>query len=349
MCVDPECDSVGNRPPPEGAPEGAAPSWDGPLFVVGMPRSGTKLLRDLLRQHPAIRIPVYETDFIPLMAHWVRDQGEPNTPERFHALFERVRIARYFIFRESARGPMQWRDWFDACAGRYDAAGLFEGFIRCETGARRGDGIIWGDKSPQYIEHLPLLVDLFPNARIVHLVRDVRDYCLSVRKAWKKDLRRAAVRWNEGVMSAHEQSRRAPGRFCQVHYEQLLLAPERELRRLSQFIGVEFTTSMLRMSRPTEKVGDARGHSEIKTDNAGKFESELTAREVTAIEALAWDGMHAMGYVPQRATAPRRLSGAALGAIRVKDGLAVVWNGVQERGPLRAWRLLMGQQRIARS
>ena len=38
----------------------------GPLFIAGMPRSGTKLLRDLLNQHSEISIPEVETHFIPL-------------------------------------------------------------------------------------------------------------------------------------------------------------------------------------------------------------------------------------------------------------------------------------------
>src|SRR4051794_28172751 len=41
-------------------------NFQGPIFVVGMPRSGTKLLRDLLNQHSRISIPEVETHFLPL-------------------------------------------------------------------------------------------------------------------------------------------------------------------------------------------------------------------------------------------------------------------------------------------
>ena len=44
-------------------------AFHGPLFVVGMPRSGTKLLRGLLNEHSRIGIPLNETEFLP---HWLR-------------------------------------------------------------------------------------------------------------------------------------------------------------------------------------------------------------------------------------------------------------------------------------
>src|SRR5262245_12693694 len=46
-------------------------SWEGPMFIVGMPRSGTKLLRGLLDQHPRIRILQTETEFLPFLSAWV--------------------------------------------------------------------------------------------------------------------------------------------------------------------------------------------------------------------------------------------------------------------------------------
>jgi hypothetical protein len=47
-------------------------SWTGPLFIIGMPRSGTKLLRGLLEQHPRVRVPTIETEFFPFLVRWAR-------------------------------------------------------------------------------------------------------------------------------------------------------------------------------------------------------------------------------------------------------------------------------------
>ena len=60
-------DATRHSDPPTAIP---AP-FEGPLFLVGMPRSGTKLLRALLNRHPNISIMTNETEFLPyLVSHW---------------------------------------------------------------------------------------------------------------------------------------------------------------------------------------------------------------------------------------------------------------------------------------
>jgi hypothetical protein len=139
-----------------------------------------------------------------------------------------------------------------------------------------------------------------------------------------------------------------PDRFYELRYESVLSSPESELRRLSAFVGVTFTPDMLETARPVENLGDAQGHRGIKRDNAGKFESQLSPRELESIEALAWDGMHALGYEPVRARAPRRLSRAALTALRLKDGCALALAGARERGLLRSLQFFTNHQRVSR-
>ena len=53
-----------------------APNFTGPFFIVGLSRSGTKLLREILNKHPAIRISNRESYFVPHVlgdraVHWV--------------------------------------------------------------------------------------------------------------------------------------------------------------------------------------------------------------------------------------------------------------------------------------
>ena len=49
--------------------------FDGPLFLVGMPRSGTKLLRGLLNEHSQIGIPLNETEFLLFERRCVPERG----------------------------------------------------------------------------------------------------------------------------------------------------------------------------------------------------------------------------------------------------------------------------------
>lgn len=321
--------------------------WSGPLFIVGMPRSGTKLLRGLLNRHPRIRVPDIETDFFPFLVRWVQQHGEPQSQQAFLRLYEEVRTATYFSFRP-AHPPFTWQAWQLECEGRYDAASLFEAFVRTETGAARRSGIIWGDKSPAYIRHLGLLLEHFPDARVVHLVRDVRDYCVSTRKAWNKDIGRAAYHWGRDVAAAHELCRAYPQRCIEIAYEDLVSEPEVQLRRLSGLLGIDFSGAMTRLERPVEHLGDAAGRTEIVSDNVSKFAGRLRPREIRRIESLAWDTMNLLGYRPLYATRQKHLGKLEQRLLRVRDGLMLVAGAARRRGLAGALRFHLSHARVTR-
>jgi hypothetical protein len=324
------------------------PGWEGPLFVVGMPRSGTKLLRGLLNQHPRIRIPSFETEFLPLLVRWVGTRGQPEDERSFAALYEELRHAPYFVHRSATLAPFfasEWRTW---CAGRFDAAGLFEGFVRYEMRIPAGSGVIWGDKSPGYIARLELIAGQFPQARIVHLVRDVRDYCVSIRKAWNKDLLRAAHRWGQDVLSAHRHCAANPARCIEVRYEDLLESPGPALERLCAFLRVPFTDALTRLEQSVENVGDARGQAQIVRDNRNKYQAALSQSELHSIESLGWTAMRELGYEPELARAQSHLGRVSLACRRLKDGLQLAATGAGKSRLLDTVRFHVRHQRVSR-
>jgi hypothetical protein len=323
--------------------------WTGPLFVVGMPRSGTKLLRGLLTQHARIRIPDIETDFFPFLVRHVREHGAPAGDADFARLFDALRGATYFTFRARRTPPFSWQEWRRECDGRYDAAGLFEGFIRYETDCARASGGVWGDKSPAYVRYGDLLLEHFPQARLVHIVRDVRDYCISIRKAWRKDMRRAAHEWARDVARAHHLCLAQPQRCIQVAYEDLLQTPEAVMLRLTTFLGVEPTVeSMVRLARPVEVRGDAAGRTDIMRDNFSKYSERLTRRQISEIEALAFDTMQLVGYRPLYAARQKRLGAFEQRFLRFKDGVALLAHSAPKQGLARALRFHLSHARLFR-
>jgi hypothetical protein len=325
----------------------SAQAWEGPLFIIGMPRSGTKLLRGLLSRHPRIRILAAETDFIPFIDQWVERHGRPLTPEAFERFSNGMQGANYFNFRPAARGPFDWQEWRAACNGNFDVGGLFEGFARYELDANRGEGTIWADKSPAYIRHLPLLLKHFPTARILHIVRDVRDHCVSMRNAWGKDIRRSAWRWGQDVLTAHRQCMSMPERCLEVTFEDLLQQPDLQMRRICMFLDLEFFPALTELSQSVEQRGYAAGRTEIVRDNFRKFETRLTPHEIASIEALAWNAMRALGYEPIRATTPTRMSPMMQKALQLKDGAHLVASGMARRGVAAAIRFHATHRRMA--
>lgn len=322
-------------------------AWEGPLFIVGMPRSGTKLLRGLLSKHPRIKILAAETDFLPFIEQWVTQHGEPSTSEAFEQFANAMSGANYFNFRSAARGPFSWREWRNACNGRFDVSGLFEGFGRYELDAERGSGVIWADKSPAYIRQIPLIRRHFPTGRILHIVRDVRDHCVSMRNAWGKDIRRSAWRWGKDVLAAHRQCMTMPERCLEVRFEELLQDPDTQMRRICLFLDLEFFAGLTELSQSVEQRGYAAGRTEIMRDNFRKFETRLTPHEISAIESLSWDCMQAMGYKPVRAKGQRNMSALTQYMLKLKDGAHLVASGMSRRGVAAAVRFHATHRRMA--
>jgi len=220
----------------------------GPLFIVGMPRSGTKLLRGLLNRHPLIGVPGVETEFLPWLVHHFARFGDLRARARFDAFYAEMLRHSYFRYRREHGNLVDAGRWHEACT-EFSAAGVFEALMRVEVDAPRGGARIWGDKSPSYIDDIPLLKQLYPAAKVLHIVRDVRDYCLSIRKAWGKDMLRAAQRWADGVSKARRDGAALGADYLELRYEDLLARTEQELRRACAFLGVEFEPAMLTLKK----------------------------------------------------------------------------------------------------
>jgi sulfotransferase family protein len=328
-------------------PSTAALSFTGPLFIVGIGRSGTKLLRDLLRGHSLIRIPPTESSMLP---RWVEEwdrYGDLSDRAAFSAFYRRAVRTKYSLLMEKhTGGPISEEDWFATCRG-YGPADVFEALIRHDVGAPVGTALIWGDKSPNYTLHIPLLAELFPEARFIHIVRDVRDCTLSAKKSWGGNMLRGAQRWADGTMKARRDGESLPGRYIEVRYEDLLAEPERQLRRCCDLLGIEFEPEMMRLRYSTEHVGAGRGQDTILSTNVRKFERSMDPRMREQIESVAADAMRAFGYDTQQSGPVRRVGRIKMAFYRLLDALHFVvararrW-GLKRTVQIRLARLVRG-------
>ena len=302
-----------------------------PLFIVGMPRSGTKLLRGMLNQHPEIGIPLNETEFLPA---WIRRWASFGDLSQYHTFmnfYQQFNNTFYFQNRMREHGQMIKPDiWYMRCDGDFSIANVFEQLIRHDTESMTGQ--IWGDKSPSYVRHILDIRALFPTAKFIHLVRDARDYVLSLERAFGKNRLRAAQRWNDSILQAQKEGAHLGVDFCTVRYEDLIDQPVEEMERLCDFLQISFVSNMVDLSRAPENLGDAKGQTTILAGNYGKYRSQMSEQEIAEVESYCINGLEEMGYDVGFRGDAQRLSAIELRRHQVGDAFRLIKKDAQEHG-----------------
>lgn len=310
--------------------------FSGPLFLVGMPRSGTKLLRGMLNEHPQIRFSDIETEFLP---YWVSRWAQlmPNdSPEQFRRFHSSCLKLPFFVQLAERGRHIDSSEWFEACES-LTPAGVFEGLMRCCLAIPRSNrSMIWGDKSPSYIRHIPLLRAQFPSARVIHIVRDVRDYCLSIHKAWGKNILRAAQRWQDDVANAQIEGRKIGANYIEIRYEDLLANPRPTLEAIATFAGVTFEEGMLSPGRAVENLGAAKNIRTLVRSNVDKYLTQMSPELLEAIEKIAGPTLRKLGYPCAYQGASVRIPPWRLLVLQGLDGINLVKSGSVRAGLTRS-------------
>jgi hypothetical protein len=278
-------------------------------FVVGLGRSGTTILRLMLDAHPEVAVPP-ETGFIPRVAG-----------------LEGARLRNRF-FRVMTRQPA-WPDYGIPAEHFREALRKIGGFftvadgVRCfyETYAARRGKVRYGDKTPPYRAHMPLIDSLLPEARFVHLIRDGRDVALSRRGLWfesGESVSDVARAWRNEVGSARTQGR-AVRHYLEVRYEDLVAKPAAELGRICEFVELPYDPAMLRYHKnAASRLGEiggrvARGGTVRSTREqrlaalesttrppdaslAGRWKRDMPEEDRREFERVAGDLLRELGY-----------------------------------------------------
>ena len=308
-----------------------------PLLILGVRRSGTTLLRVMLDRHSELALPD-ESYFVPQLAH---RHGDRPDPERFLDDLRRLPTLR------------DWDVESDAVAERlYPGMTLGEaiGAVYQVYADRRGKRR-WGDKTPMYMQHLPLLERLWPDARFVHLVRDGRDAALSflgmpagiVTRTWAHptDAAGFACQWATEVRAARALRRRVGSRYLELRYEQLVREPETALRRVCEHAALRYEPAMLDYAGEVDV--SAKPHQQRlrqpPTPGVRDWRRELPRRDALAFEAIAGDVLAELGYELLDDAHARRPSAWARGRLAHYRALSAGWNAAAyalQRSPV--WR-----------
>ncbi|MBN1953992.1 MAG: sulfotransferase [Anaerolineae bacterium] len=173
----------------------------------------------------------------------------------------------------------------------------------------------WGDKNPPYAMNLDLLWRLFPDAFVVHIIRDGRAVLNSFRTAnqkagqaiWPESPGAAARFWVRRIDATARH--RHHHRYCELFYERLVAAPAAELRRLCDFLQLPYDPAMLEFAQANRREGLVPQHrlawhdatlQPVQVSNAEKWRQELDPAAARRFELFAGHHLLRYGYSLQR-------------------------------------------------
>lgn len=273
-----------------------------PFFIVGAPRSGTTLLQYMLRSHPNLSLPTGESHFFVPLYRNRTSFGDLNRRENIRQVLEAMYKQSASFLDTDLHGV---RFEIDRLTEEFQAeerntiplllSGLYEKNAQGE-GKRR-----WGEKTPYYVLHMPLLLEMFPGAKFIHVIRDGRDVLLSL--FGRQDdfgvynSYFGAKYWEQYVATGqHWGKRLGPESYLELRYEDLVSEPETTVRRILAFLGEPFDPAVIHFKKSGEAGKTPLLQQDLRADNLYKWRTKLSWWQRRIFEGAAGCLLYVNGY-----------------------------------------------------
>ena len=272
------------------------------IFVVGNSRSGTTMRGRILGKHPSVYT-FGELHFFGQLC------APPFSSELPKAEIEKRAAQLYCIQREGYRthgDPQRFigeAQKFLKCLTAHPktSAALFEAFL-CHETAENG-GVIPCDQTPRNVFYIADILELYPEAKIINMIRDPRDVLLSQKRKWKrrflggsdlpiKEMLRDWINyhpitishiWCTAVNAAEKFLHH--DRVTSVYFEELLMHPDMTVKHLCDFVDITYTDEMLQVPQVGSSVAEDRPQQlGINPQRAHSWHSNITGGELSSAE-----------------------------------------------------------------
>jgi hypothetical protein len=273
-----------------------------PIQFIGTQRSGSNLLRMMLNKtneifapHP----PHILKQFYPLLGHY----GNLSDTNNFKKIIEDV-------CRFVELNPVPWIDChFDRDEILQNSTNYsIEDVIRqvYKTNAKRHDVKYWCCKSMVNVNYYKRLENSGIKPYYIHLYRDGRDVTLSFKKAivGEKHTYFLAKKWDqEQKLSNQLYQELGDKRVIQLSYEDLISEPKYAMKRVCEFLSLEFNESILDYYKSEESNVTANSGrmwknltKPILKNNFNKYKTGLSAEDLNIFERVAGDTLSKLGF-----------------------------------------------------
>lgn len=291
------------------------------FFIVGRARSGTTLLQTMLDAHPSIIIPGESCILMHLKnkyfhcSHWSNATVDLFLNDILHEkklkLFWNLDLQK--IREQIFLIPEPSRNFMLLCKILYlNYPSIF-----------KHDGVsLIGDKNPIYTLFIKDLLELFPTAKFIHLVRDYRANIVSNKEAFSlKDIATLAHAWKYHNKKVESARNTYSERFLLVRYEDLSMDPANEMKNICGFLGIAFNPVVFDFHKAinehitgNDKERFGKHHANllkpVNSENIESWKKKLNTADIALAEFITGDYALKYGYphsVPKANSIPFRL------------------------------------------
>lgn len=271
-----------------------------PIFVVGVPRSGTTLLASMLASHPRMGCGPETSFFNELTRVEPRRLLNRRTwPMAAVHFLSSIKLggepvpSRYCLSQEDMLRFLENR--------RPSVCAMLE--VLTEQYIERVGKIRWVEKSPSHVLRGPEIRNQYPNAPIIRIVRDPRDVALSLEKVpWGvKSFVEGLLYWREFDEGGNAFMER-DSKTLTMRYEDLLKEPVTVLTRICKFINERYEETMLDTTeasfhvRRGNEIWKNRVGQALDPSRAAAWRSSLSGSEIRLADAIVGDRLRHYGY-----------------------------------------------------
>ncbi len=271
------------------------------IFVVGARRSGTNWIQRIVCAHP-------DTVAVPNETYLFSHGVAPLSERIHHGAAGSFQLATVYMNRDRYQQAMR-RFCDEIFGGLLDVLGPTARYLV--------------ERTPAHAMHLDVIRGIYPDARVIHIIRDGRDVVRSHLSMWWNDLtmREAAAQWRESVERARAE---ASGfmTYVETRYEELLRSPHAEIEALYDALDLETTPDILE-SALAEATVPYNADPKMPEVATGKWRETLSKDDLAVFRDEAGETLRSLGYAEDESSVapPRRPEVPRPAGSRVRAGL----------------------------
>ena len=234
-----------------------------PIFIGGLFKSGTSLLRAMLGQHSGIASG--------LETYWF-DLNWKNKDDKF---WEKISLLSKFYEVDEE----ETRSLVDKSVNVAQFLNSFFTKYTVRLSCRR-----WVEKTPGNIKHLDRIFEYWPDAKVIHIIRDPRDVFASLREAKKWDsLDQYAALWSDFFCVAEKfktENRNKNSQIMEIRYEDLVLDSVTTMKSVLKFLGEPWENSVAQFMGKKEDYEKVLKYAGKASTTLERLRSPLTKNRV---------------------------------------------------------------------